>query len=579
MNNLDGYIDWLNEDYGSLGIGANGSVLYCGANQSTVTVGSDVRLSAYLVDGQGQPITNSSISFFIDNQLIGSSTTNDKGRCTLDYILPVTIEHDHMHVQAEYVPGGGSAPGVYSNPVLLQVIDLYTTITMGLDKGEASYGDTVVVSGQLSPVYGISAGGRAIDILFGNLPAGTTVTDVNGSYEYDLHVAPETLAGNFMINSEFQPVPGDVLLGSVSDESSLNVTSQNTIMTLNCPALADLGSKAEFNGTLFSAGGKPVSAANVYLYIDDEISGNGTTDDNGAYAIRAAIPANATASVHEVFTTFNPGLVVSLNGSASSLAEIRFNDTGKMIDVQGVPLVLFADDQLNVTGTLFSGAGAPIANRSLGISVSGLNATMAVTDDSGYFNASYAATGGGLPALSSVTISDATSSILYDRQVLLIPLDKWKVLGILVILAAIISGAFVIVRRPRDEGQARAKIPDAPLKSENRPDFDVQREITLIKASMDKNDARTTLILIYAAARKAVAMSGIEVTDTMTEDGFYDKVAADFPPIAPPLRYIVISYQSAVDSHSVFTASELEMALKCLVYINRELTDLQGGMG
>ncbi len=410
------------------------------------------------------------------------------------------------------------------------------------------------------------------------MPAGSTITDDNGSYEYDLSITPETLAGNFMLNGVYQQSPGDVLLGSVSDETSLHVTAQNSNMTLSCPAFANLGDTAVFNGTLFSASGRPVSRANVYLYIDDQLSGNGTTDDNGVYMISAVIPDNETAGDHQVFTTFNPGIGVSLNGAASSLAEIHFNDTGKKIDVQGVPLVLFADDRPNLTGTLFTGAGALIPNRSLNIKVAGLDAIASVTDGAGNFNASYTGTGVGLPMLSAVTISDAaSSSVLYDQKVLLIPFDKWKVLGFLVIMAALISGAFVIVRRPVDRGPSQPKLKalEAPTR-QSKPDFDVQGEISLVKASMERNDARTALILIYAAARKAVTLSGVEVTDAMTEDSFYDKAAAAFPRVAPPLRYIVITYQSAIDTHSAFSSAELEMALKCLVYIDRELTASRG---
>ncbi len=581
LNNFNNYIEWLNEDYGSLGIGVNGSTLFCGANQSVASIGDDVRLSTYLIDSQGQPINNSSINFYIDNRLLGSNTTNDKGRSFIDYFVPATVEQDNLHIQAEYMPAGGAMPGVYSNPVLLHVNDLYTSISMHLDNDEAYYGDTVAVSGQLSPLYGIYSGGRTISILFGDMPAGATVTDDNGSYEYDLHIAPETLAGTFMINAIYQQSPDDILLGSVSDEASLNITTQNTNMTLSCPVFVNLGDEAAFNGTLFSANGKPVSGANVSMYLDDQILANGTTDDNGTYLISAAIPYNATAGIHEVFTTFNPDIGVSLNGSSSRFAEIRFNDTGKKIDVQGVPLVLFADDRLNLTGTLFSGAGAPITNRSLDIKVAGFNATMAVTDDAGNFNTSIVATSDMLTALSRVTISDGeSSSVLYDRQVLLIPFDLWKVVGAFVILAAFISGAFVIVRRPGARGQSRAlnsepDRPDMAASQSLRPDFDINVELSLIKAAMDKNDARTALILIYAAARKAVALTGVEVTDAMTEDSFYDKAAAAFPRVAPPLRYILNSYQSAIDAHRVFSISELEMAVKCLVYINRELTASQ----
>ena len=581
QNNFNNYIEWLNEDYGSLGIGANDSILYCGTNQSVATIGDDIKLNAYLVDGQGQPINSSLVSFYIDNQLLGSNTTNDKGHSSIDYFVPATVRQDNLHIQAEYVPAGGAMPGVYSNPVLLRVDDLYTSISMHLDKSEASYGDTVTVSGQLTPLYGIYAGGRTISILFGDVPAGTAVTDDNGSYEYDLHIGAETLAGTFMLNAVYQHSTGDVLLGSVSDETSLNITTQDTNMTLSCPVFANLGDEAAFNGTLFSAGGKPVSGANVSMYLDDQILANGTTDDNGTYLISATIPYNATAGIQKIFTTFNPDIGVSLNGSSSRIAEIHFNDTGKKIDVQGVPLVLFADDRLNLTGTLFSGAGAPITNRSLDIKVAGLNATTAVTDYAGNFNTSMVATSNMLPALSSVTISDeASSSALYDRQVLLIPFDLWKVVGAFVILAAFISGAFVIVRRPGARGQSRAlnsepDRPDMAARQNLRPDFDINVELSLIKAAMDKNDARTALILIYAAARKAVALTGVEVTDAMTEDSFYDKAAAAFPRVAPPLRYILNSYQSAIDSHRAFSISELEMAVKCLVYINVELTTSQ----
>ncbi len=586
QNNLNSYFSWLNLDYGSLGIGSNGSngsILYCGANQSIATVGSDVRLSVYLVDSQGQPINSSHVNFYLNNQPLGSNMTDDKGRTYVDYIVPATIEQDNLRAQAEYVPANGAAPGVYSNPVLLQVTDLYTTISMNLGQDNASYGDTVVVTGQLNPLYGVYAGGRTVIILLGDVPVGATVTDDNGSYEYDLHIAPDALAGSFMLNAVYSQNPGDVLLGSVSDEALLNITAQNTDMTLSGPEFANLGDAAAFKGTLFSASGKPVSGANVSLYIDDQISGNGMTDDSGVYLISAIMPDSSAAGAHEIFSTFNPALGASLNGSASSPMKVHFNDTGKKIDVQGMPLVLFADDQLNLTGTLSTGAGAPIANRSLDFKVAGINVTAAVTDDSGSFNISCVATSGMLPTLSGVTITgEGSPSVLYDRQVLLIPFDKWKVLGALVILGALISGIFVVIRRPVARGQLLGRAishePETAAGQSHRPDFEIDREIPQIKAAMDKNDARSSLILIYAAARKAIALSGLEVTDAMTEDGFYDKTAAAFPRVAPPLRYIVSSYQSSIDTHRTFSTTELEMALKCLVYINRELTALQEGL-
>ncbi len=579
LNHFNSYIDWLNEDYSSLGIGANGSVLHCGANQSVSYVGGDVRLSAYLVDSQSQPMNNSSVSFYIDNKLLGSNTTNNKGLCYIDYFVPATVEQDELHIQAEYMPVGGGIPPIYSNPVLLHVTDLTTSISMSLDKDEASYGDTVAIFGQLSPLYGIYAGGRPISILFGDVPAGTTVTTDNGSYEYDLRIASDTLSGTYMINAVYRPDLDDILMGAVSDEVSLNITTQNTNVTLSGPAFANLGDATVFNGTLFSANGKPVSGANVSLYIDGRIAGNGITDDSGIYGISAVIPDNATAGVHAIFAMFYPVFGRSLNGSTSSSADIRFNDTGKKIDVQGVPLVLFADDHLNLTGTIFSGAGAPITNKALDISAIGLNATMAITDDAGGFNTSSLFTGGILPVLSKVTISDAeSSSILYERQVLLIPFDMWKVLGAIVILAAFISGAFVIVRRPGARGQPQNQsiFQETAAGTSHRPEFDIDREILQIMAAMEKNDARSALIQIYAAVRKAVALAGVAVTDSMTEDGFYDKTAAAFPRVAPPLRYILNSYQSSIDARRAFSTTELEMALKCLLYINRELMASQG---
>lgn len=581
VNNLNEYIDWLNADYGSLGIGSNGSILYCGTNQTVASIGSDVRLSTYFVDSQGQPIDNAHVNFYLNNQLLGSNTTNNKGRTYVDYIVPASIEQDTLRAQAEYVPADGATPGVYSNPVLLQVGDLYTSISMALDKDEASYGDTVAVSGRLSPLYGVYAGGRTIHILFGDMPAGTTVTDVNGSYEYDFHIAPDTLAGTFMLNAVFQPAPGDILLNSFSQETSLNVTAQNASITLNAPPAVNLGDTAAFNGTLLSASDRPIQGVNILLYIDDTLWCNGTTDDNGVYVIPSIIPNNATVGYHTVYTAFAPGSGVSLYGVASGPFKIYFNDSGKRIDVEGVPLVLFADDSLNMTGTLLTGSGAPVTNRALDVRISGINATAAVTDGAGYFNTSSAFIGGELPALSPVTISDdASSSVLYERQVLLIPFDKWKVLGALVILGALISGVFAVTRMPRDRGQpaGRARVfePETAAGQSHRPDFEIDREIPQIKAAMDKNDARSSLIQIYAATRKMVALAGVEVTDAMTEDGFYDKTAAAFPRVAPPLRYIVSSYRSSIDTHRTFSATELEMALKCLIYINRELRASQG---
>jgi hypothetical protein len=87
-----------------------------------------------------------------------------------------------------------------------------------------------------------------------------------------------------------------------------------------------------------------------------------------------------------------------------------------------------------------------IANLTLTVNVAAYNTTAAMTDVSGSFNASYTVTGAESPGLLTLTIADAASP-LYSGQALLLPYDKSKVLGVLVIVVVVITGFFLVFRR------------------------------------------------------------------------------------------------------------------------------------
>jgi hypothetical protein len=578
LNKYDSYINWLNEDYGSLGLDNNSTILGFSMDRSEVSSGDSVKFTFRLIDNQSHLISDSIVGVYIDNQLIGSNVTNGKGAGFIDYVVPSTIEKDLLHVQAQYIPANESLPRVYSNPpLLLHISGLQTIISMNIDRDTASYGDTVNISGRLSSFFRPTVSGRAVDIYDGDTLIGSAVTDDNGSYSYALQISPDISSNNLTLHAIFPKRANDIFLSSYTEEKALTMITQDTTLTFNGPEAVNLGDTADFNGTLFSHSGRPVSGVNVSLYIDDALSGNGTTDAGGAYSIPALMPDNATAGKHTVYASYDPGSGVSLTGSSSSRVEISFIDTGRKVAIWNMPMLLFKGDTLNLTGTLSTGAGTPIPDRALYVNVSDINATIAVTDGEGNFYSPYTATGGEAFGPCTVTVADA-SAILYTGQVYLVPYDKWKLSGALIISALIISGAILafrtlrksrrIKRQIKTDRSAHVSVPETAVKPMPELEFNMDNEISMIREAIGPNDVKTALTLIYQASRKAALQAGLEVTDSMTEEEFYHYTISAYPSVAEPLEYIINSYGSATYARIDFSASELDTALNYLIDIN-----------
>jgi hypothetical protein len=403
-------------------------------------------------------------------------------------------------------------------------------------------------------------------------------TDEYGTFTYPFNVTPDTFAGLNTLNATYIPAANDVFLGS-SAGTFFNVTALDTKLTLNSSAdTYALGDIAGVNGTLTSSDGSPLAGVNVMVTLGNVVSENFTTNSNGIFNGLLNIPYNIAADNYSLYAAYEPSPGGSLNASSVGPINIDLIDSGRKVVVQGMTPLLFMGEDLNVTGTITTGRGMPIAGYSLNSSLNGVGVAIVNTTGRGDFNIPAILTGNDAPGFYSLTISDAnTSAIIYSGSVLLIPVNLYTAAGIIAIILAILAvgTAWIFTARRRKE------LPPAPVaaiavpQDSPAPVFNLDSELWAVKVPARQGDLKAAFTGIYLVVKKLISLQGIEVKDSMTHAEFYGLAAKSLPAISAPLGRIVSDYEKAIYSGETVTMSEFDSAVGDI----REIYDSLRGEG
>lgn len=578
IGSLDRLMVQYNMTYRNLSIATNGPELSLNAVRSNISVGDDVIFRAVLKDVNGTPMYGGKVMVYVDGSPAGFFMADIVGEGSVRYVVPINVSGNHVLVHAEYVPSSG--PIVVSNYVYLYIQDLPATLMVDLDRDNASFGDTVNVTG------GLIAGGqpmpyRPIEISFNGSHIANVHTDKYGSYSYALLIGPSTPAGPYIVNAAYHQKPDDLLLNSSSSDKTLSIYARATRLTMNAPDALSPGDVAGLTGSLTTENGLPIAGANVTVYIDGAAAGTGMTDINGSYGVAVIVPQSASAGDHNIYASFSPGAGKALMESSSAPIVVSFRDSGQKLEAGGVPLMAFPGDRLDISVALLTGNGMPIPDKALNISMFGAGETAFLTGARGDFNLSYNVTGNEPAGLSSIKIVDrGTANTLYETSVLLIPYDRSIVLGAFILLIAAVAAVLLYrryaVRKP-EKAVETVETPMEPRIAPEKTTFNVEEEAERIRASMGGPDMRAATTQAYLASRKLLALMGLKLDDSMTHHEAYRAAEARFPEASRPLKYIVDLYEKAVFAGRQPDARELELAINSLREAAARLSSPEGG--
>lgn len=106
-----------------------------------------------------------------------------------------------------------------------------------------------------------------------------------------------------------------------------------------------------------------MQGVNVSVTLDGIATENFTTNENGVFNGSFNIPYDISPGNYGLYAAFNPLPGSSLGASSAGPVFINLTDSGSKIVVEGMPPLLFRGESLNVTGTLTTGNGMPIAGK------------------------------------------------------------------------------------------------------------------------------------------------------------------------------------------------------------------------
>ena len=340
IGSLDRVMAAYSETYGNLSIAASGASLSLSTDRTNLSVGDEVIFRATLKNANGTPVYGGKVVVSADGDPAGFFMTDFAGEGWVGYTVPINVSGDHLPAYAEYMPSSG--PVAMSNYVDLYIRDLPATVTLTLDRDNASFGDVVNVAGGLT-AGGRPMPGRPIDISLNGSPVASVKTGEDGSYAYALRVGPSTPAGQLTINASYYRKPGDLLLNASSPENILSIGARPTLVTITAPEAVNPGGIAGFTGSLTTDNGLPVAGAGVTVYIDGAEAGRGMTDAGGNYRVAAMVPQNASTGGHDVYAGFSPGPGMALKESSSAPAVVLFQAGGPGPGEGGIPFEWYVD--------------------------------------------------------------------------------------------------------------------------------------------------------------------------------------------------------------------------------------------
>ncbi len=564
-----------------------------------VRIGDTVKYVARLKRSDDSLVPGANIALYVNGVQVSSATTGPTSECEFSYQIPYDNAQNYIQVYAKYIPPERPELPAISDTLFLHIIDEPTSLSLSLAPNMTAYGGVVNVAGRLISDRGFPATDSEIDVYMNGVGLGKATTGDDGTYAFSFPIQESTPGGDSNITARHEQAAGNVFLGATSAADILHVDPQRTFINLNISGdNFTAGDHLSMSGKLVAENGLNVSGAKVFAYMDGGIIGDGVTDKHGFYSIQAKIPYDSATGSHSLRAAYVPS-GGALEGSSSGKFAINVDSIKLVMDVNGTPLVLFANDMLNVTGALHTDSGVPLSGQTITVRVSDTIWGTVITDQSGDFLFSRPVNGSDSPGFYRIFVTSISPSSLASPvsvgPVLIVPVDKALAIttlaGILVLLALFLiwlktGMSFtrlrqLATRRSKLETDGGKEVVYLPVAQDTQISEQVVKLPVRIPSNIgeliDCGSFKEAAISIHAAARLLAASVGVKVRDSDTHREFYRMTIKSHPSLRDPLRAIVETYERMQYGHMDASAMDLQNAFKGLqalqVTFDRSVTE------
>lgn len=277
------------------------NLTYLNNSTQDVTIGQNVSLFATLTDDMGNLITGQNISFYVNGILIRNVTAIE-GYANLTYTAsgPSGI----VPVNGTYIGSGAYPINIANGQLRINKLNASSTIVA---PEKVLVGKTINITGVATDENGNPLANTELNVTVDGVTY-TVTTDSNGNWV--LPYTP-THTGNVDVSVSWA---GNSTHNGFTNSTNFDVEKRNIIVTLTVDENNDGSVTITANAT-YEDDGSPAVDYPVEFYLDGNLVGDGSTDNNGIASL--TIPANKITDGPHTITVIVIGGDTANDGTAS----------------------------------------------------------------------------------------------------------------------------------------------------------------------------------------------------------------------------------------------------------------------
>ncbi|UTB32259.1 MAG: Ig-like domain repeat protein [Methanobacterium sp. ERen5] len=345
-------------------------------NDVTAKHGYSSSVKATLTDDSGNSISGKTVSFYLNGNIIGTTTTDTTGTATLNYIV-------NQKIGSYTITANTDADNIYTaatGKATLTVNPISTETHIKEVKGK--HGEFVNLIATLKDVNGDPIAGKTItfNVLGGSV--GTATTDNTGtatlSYNVTQYIGGTTILVDF---------DGDDFYSSSSDHGVLVIEPINTDMEVQ-NVNGKHGNIVNLKATLRDEYGNLLTGKTITFKINDQIIGTATTDATGTATLSYTITQGI--GNWDLAVLFDQDKIYGYSGDQGTLKVSEFNT---QLTVNNASIK--NGDKTVLKAVLIDENGNLLTGKTIYFSINNQSVGTAVTDNTGTATLNYTANNSG----------------------------------------------------------------------------------------------------------------------------------------------------------------------------------------
>jgi len=238
-------------------------------NSSTGKHGNKVNLTAVLKDENGNPLSDKTVTFSINGDVVGKSLTDSTGTATYSYTILQTV--GSYIISADFLQDDTYTSSTGKGTLTVTPIETNLTVNNITSK----HGASVNLKAVLTDEYGNPLGGKTVAFYISSKKIGTAITDATGTATLN-YIITQTM-GSYLIYANSYP---DDIYEPSRNLGTLTVQQIMTHITVKNTTVKH-GHKANLVAVLTDEYGNPVTGQTITFIINGLNIGTASTDSTG----------------------------------------------------------------------------------------------------------------------------------------------------------------------------------------------------------------------------------------------------------------------------------------------------------